>query len=94
MLRVFASEEQDNADLCLKCGCIEFMHNFFNDNKLDVQAYAHLVPDVVRMGKTMLQKCAENSEAVNEILDLYRFIVEKYAAITLPMPDTAAGATS
>lgn len=72
-------------------GCIEYMRNFFNDYQFRVHTYAHMVPDVVRMGSTMMQRCAGNSEAVNEILDLYRFIVDKYAAMTLPMPENGAG---
>lgn len=86
MLRVFASDDNDNADLCLKMSCIEYMRNFFNDHQFRVNTYAHIVPDVVRMGSTMLQRCSDNSKAVNQILDLYRFIVDKYAAMTLPMP--------
>ena len=86
VLRVFASDDNDNADLCLKMSCIEYMRNFFNDHQFRVNTYAHIVPDVVRMGSTMLQRCSDNSKAVNQILDLYRFIVDKYAAMTLPMP--------
>lgn len=37
------------------------------------------------MGSTMMQKCVANSEAINEILDMYRFVVDKYASMTLPM---------
>mmetsp|Transcript_12103 Transcript_12103/g.15451 ORF Transcript_12103/g.15451 Transcript_12103/m.15451 type:complete len:144 (+) Transcript_12103:340-771(+) len=69
-------------------GCIEYIKNFFNDYKFKVNTYAHLVPSVVQMGSSMLQKCVSNSEAINEILDLYRFIVDKYAGMTLAMPET------
>ena len=54
VLRIFASEDADNADLCLKMGCIEYMRNFFNDHQFKVNTYSHLVPSVVRMGSTML----------------------------------------
>ena len=84
-MRIFASDEADNADLCLKMGCIEYMRNFFNDHMFRVNTYSHLVPAVVKMGSTMMQKCVANSEAINEILDMYRFVVDKYACMTLPM---------
>ena len=44
-----------------------------------------MVPSVVEMGSQMLTKCGHNSEAVNEILGLYRFIVDKYAGMVMPM---------
>ena len=34
----------------------------------------------------MLAKCAGNMEAVNEILDLFRFVIDKYAAMSVAMP--------
>lgn len=40
------------------------------------------------MGSSMLTKCVGNSEAINEILDLFRYIVDKYACMTLNMPET------
>ena len=40
------------------------------------------------MGSAMLTKCVTNSEAINEILDLFRFIVDKYSGMTLAMPDS------
>lgn len=43
-MRVFASEEGDNADACLKMSCIEYMRNFFNDHAFKVNTYAHMVP--------------------------------------------------
>ena len=86
VLRIFASEEHDNADLCLKMCCIEYMRNFFNDHNFRVNSFAHIVPEVVKMGSTMMSKCVQNSEAINEILDLFRFIVDKYSGMTLAMP--------
>ena len=38
------------------------------------------------MGNHMLAKCARNMEAVNEILDLFRFVIDKYAAMSVAMP--------
>ena len=86
MLRIFASEENDNADLCLKMCCVEYLRNFFNDANFRVNTYAHLVPQVVQMASMMLTKCTGNSEAINEILDLFRFMVDKFACMTLAMP--------
>ena len=42
------------------------------------------------MGSLMLTKCQSNSEAIGEILDLFRFIVDKYSCMTLAMPELAA----
>ncbi len=42
----------------------------------------------------MLQKCQSNSEAINEILDLFRFMVDKYAGMTLQMPTSDANNNS
>jgi hypothetical protein len=36
LLQVFASEEGDNADLCLKMQCIEYLKNFYNDHMFRV----------------------------------------------------------
>lgn len=84
-MSIFSSEQSDNSDLCLKMCCIEYMRNFFNDHNFRVNAFASLVPPVVKMGSNMLTKCVANSEAINEILDLFRFIVDKYACMTLAM---------
>ena len=83
--KIFASDENDNADLCLKMGCVEYMRNFFNDHSFKVNAYQHMVPSVVDMGSKMLTKCSHNPEAINEILELYRYIVDKYAGMVIPM---------
>lgn len=84
-MQIFSSDQNDNSDLCLKMCCIEYMRNFFNDHAFKVNAFASLVPPVVKMGSNMLTKCAANSEAINEILDLFRFIVDKYACMSLSM---------
>ena len=66
--------------------CVEYLRNFFNDANFRVNTYAHLVPQVVQMASMMLTKCTANSEAINEILDLFRFMVDKFACMTLAMP--------
>jgi len=67
--------------------CAEYMKNFYNDHTFKVHAYAHLLPPVLEMGNHMLGKCAGNMEAVNEILDLFRFVIDKYAAVQIAMPN-------
>ena len=66
-------------------GCVEYFRNFFNDGEFRVNAFHHLVPPVVEMARNMLLKCGDNPEAINEILELYRWIVEKYAGMVIPM---------
>ena len=84
-MTIFASDENDNSDLCLKMCCIGYMRNFFNDHNFRVHTFASLVPQVVKMGSSMLTKSVANSEACNEILELFRNIVDKYASMTLAM---------
>ena len=70
--------------------CIDYMRNFFNDHAFKVHAYAQLVPPVVQMGTNMLSKSVSlNTEAANEILNLFLFIVDKYAAMTLPLGENS-----
>ena len=70
----------------MKMTCAEYMKNFYNDHAFKVQAYVHLLPPVLEMGNYMLAKCSGNMEAVNEILDLFRFVIDKYAAMSIAMP--------
>ena len=60
-------------------GCIEYMKNFYNDANFRIEAYAHILPPVTDMCTQMLTSTSQNTMIVNEILELYRFIVEKYA---------------
>lgn len=83
VLKIFSSEE--NQDLCLKMTCAEWMKNFYNDASFKVQTYTHLLPPVLEMASNMLSKCQQNMEAVNEILDLFRFVIDKYAAMSVAM---------
>ena len=39
VMKIFQSEESDNADLCLKMGCVEYFRNFFNDGEFRVNAF-------------------------------------------------------
>jgi hypothetical protein len=47
LIQIFKSEEGENADLCLKMTCIDYILNFFNDHNFKVQTYAHTVPVIV-----------------------------------------------
>lgn len=42
------------------------------------------------MGSSMFTRCVGNSEAIGEILDLFRFIVDKYSCMTIAMPQATA----
>ncbi len=61
--------------------CVEYMKNFYNQTVFRVDAYAHFLGDVIAMCNSMIQSTyTKNTEILNEILELYRFIVEKYAS--------------
>lgn len=61
--------------------CVEYMRNFYNDVNFRTEAYGHFLGDVIKMCNSMiLMTYTKNTEVLNEILELYRFIVEKYAA--------------
>ncbi len=47
LLQIFSSDKGDNADLCLKMSCVEYLKNFFNDHKFKVEAYKHIVAPVI-----------------------------------------------
>jgi ubiquinone biosynthesis protein UbiJ len=74
---------QDTAvDLYLQMCCMEYLKNFYNDADFKINKYAHLLPKVLEICNSMIQKYAAvqgNIEVINEILELYRLIVEKYA---------------
>eukprot|EP00347_Sterkiella_histriomuscorum_P023381 403334851 len=81
IMGIFASQQGDNNDLCLKMACVEYMKNFYNQTVFRVDAYAHFLGDVIAMCNSMIQSTyTKNTEILNEILELYRFIVEKYAS--------------
>ena len=61
--------------------CVDYMRNFYNDQYFKTTTYAHFLGDVIQMCNQMiLQTYTKNTEILNEILELYRFIVEKYAS--------------
>ena len=64
-----------------RMACVEYMRNFYNDVNFRTEAYAHFLGDVIKMCNQMIMLTyTKNTEILNEILELYRFIVEKYAA--------------
>jgi hypothetical protein len=61
--------------------CVDYMTNFYNDANFRVEAYQHFLGDVISMCNLMIRETyTKNTEILNEILQLYRFIVEKYAS--------------
>jgi len=57
------------------------MKNFYNDHYFKSERYSQLLGDVVQMcNKMILTTYTQNTEILNEILELYRLIVEKYAS--------------
>ncbi len=61
--------------------CVDYMTNFYNDANFRTDTYAHFLGDVIQMCNMMIkQTYTLNTEILNEILELYRFIVEKYAS--------------
>jgi hypothetical protein len=61
--------------------CIEYMKSFYNDHYFKAERYSQLLGDVVHMcNKMIMTTHTKNTEILNEILELYRLIVEKYAS--------------
>ena len=61
--------------------CVDYMTNFYNDANFRTDTYAHFLGDVLQMCNLMIkQTYTLNTEILNEILELYRFIVEKYSS--------------
>ena len=63
--------------------CMEYFKNFYNDHNFKTNKYAHILPKMLEICNQMIMKYSRvqesNFEIVNEILELYRFVVEKYA---------------
>ena len=86
MINVYISQEQQT-DMFLQMVCIDYLKNFYNDHMFKTIKYAHLLTKVLPICNQMVLKYTskENSnvqnsyQVINEILELYRYIVEKYA---------------
>lgn len=80
--------------------CLEYLKNFYNDHEFKATKYAHLLPKVLPICNQLIIKYAaegqaqpgtagpgttyENYLVINEVLELYRLIVEKYAGYNAP----------
>ena len=76
--------------------CLEYLKNFYNDYEFQSVKYAHLLPKVLPICNQLMIKYSTadpklagpdqskvmymNYLVINEILELYRLIVEKYAS--------------
>lgn len=61
--------------------CIEYIKSFYNDAYFKTDAYAHILSDVIGMcNKMIMTTYTKNTEVLNEILELYRLIVDKYSS--------------
>ena len=75
----------DSSCVLLQLKCIEYLRNFYNNTSFKVNQYAHLLAKVIPISNQMIMKFVNSPNeqcflVVNEVLELYRFIVEKYAA--------------
>jgi len=78
-------EEANHGKLFLQLKCIEYLKNFYNNHQFKINKYAHLLGKVIPLSNQMIMKFSESTEEhtqmiINEVLELYRFVVEKYAA--------------
>ena len=75
--------------------CMDYLKNFYNDSNFKINKYAHLLPKVLEICNQMILKYSQSKlgsvEVINEILELYRFIVEKYAGFSEGGPIQLAG---
>ncbi len=62
--------------------CVEYLKNFYNDHDFRVAEYAHILPSVVIISSKMLRSmfAINQCEIVNEVLELFRFIFDKYSS--------------
>ena len=77
----------DGGNILLSMSCLGYFSNFFNDHQFRVAAFAGLVTSVLRIcNELILKAMSAGAEltmkliVVNETLEAYRFIVERYAA--------------
>lgn len=90
--------------------CLEYLKNFYNDHDFKATTYAHLLPKVLSICNKLIVRYAAEAPGeagpaqqtasyvsylvVNEVLELYRLIVEKYAGYNAAehLDPSAAGA--
>lgn len=71
--------------------CLFYFSNFFNDHTFKVAQFAPLVAPVLRICNRLVLLASQSGEeltqqliVINETLEVYRFIVERYAAYNSP----------
>jgi hypothetical protein len=63
--------------------CIDYIKSFYNDAYFKTETYAHILTEVIAMcNKMIMTTYTKNTEVLNEILELYRLLVEKYSSST------------
>ena len=76
--------------------CIDYLKNFYNDHQFKINRFAILLPKVLNVGNQMIVKFSSDSiggeaelkfKAMNEVLELFRLVVEKYSGFTVMQPD-------
>jgi len=67
--------------------CVEYLKNFYNDHEFKVAEYSPVLPSVVFVSSKMLRSmfAINQCEIVNEVLELFRFIVDKYSSNDIMM---------
>lgn len=89
-----------SVDVHLQMCCLEYLKNFYNDYEFKATKYAHLLPKVLPICNQLIIKYAAVGPStaaatgqstsyvsylvINEVLELYRLIVEKYAGYNAP----------
>ena len=65
------------------------MKNLYNDAEFKKDKFRHLLPRVVEMVVSMVHRIIllGNTEVVTEVIDIFRFIVDKYADEEILMAD-------
>ena len=87
VITLYASQEKnDSPDMFLQMKCIDYMKNFYQDYQFRTQKYAHLLGRISPICKELIlkylsreQNKEQNYQVINEILELFRYIVSWYA---------------
>ena len=87
VMRLIGVNSGEDNDACLKFTCLEYIKNFYNDHEFKIDTYQPLLPGVIKVASDMLFDTQQklNVEATNEVLELFNFVVDKYAACQLLM---------
>ena len=67
-------------DDLFRMACVEYMKSFYFDMYFKTDSYSHILADVIIMCNKMIETTYKiNTEVLNEVLELYRLIVDKYS---------------